>query len=1040
MSELKTELRLALREIENSLKEAESERQRQLSEISQKTNKKIKKTIDSGNEILLSAAERVDRLILFQALLRNIKMNLTSFLSSNIELRPNQLTSIHKLIEFLKNDGYGGAIGYIKQPTGAGKTVLFGVIARLCGTQTLILVPKLNLLGQTKKELVEVVGFPDEMISTIGGGNINYEDAQVNIATYQSHRSLIKRNAKYRAHVQSANLIICDEAHRALGEKTEDSIDALDGDLDRLLTPAEIEAENDVLDNLDEYTPAQSLKLGFTATPKLANKHVESVFRHMIAEEKHADLVKAGILVGYRIVHTDGTITEEDLEDGTFTEEDEIKIMKRENTFEKLLGEYAAVLAKYRKTKKRHQYPLRAAAFCVNIAECDRFKKDAELLGLKAQIVTSRETKGMKSEDADALLAEAEKKLLNQEIDLIVTVSKLAEGWNFPPVNAAIWARASQSPALVVQGIGRTARSYTDSKGRKKDFSYVFETDWHMEDNSERRTVPLTIADAMAAMGENPEECCSMADGSVLELRPNQMIDANGIIFIENEWCIGVHAYAAYLGIKPDTLNWNIKNAEIDPFSRALSQRGQEIPVYKKEEIDDLSCVRNVIEAGDNEIDENAEILLKGMLCVGCPKYAVVVGTARNTLIEEIAEAKLQHIGLAKSGPAIVKVYKKTEVDQLKCVKNAIAVAGRILNDDAQIEIDGELFVGCPPYLPKGIKKPYLMKLISERNIPSMGKARSRNYTTNLYLKADIDALAQDYKLADDATINTAFGIGVGLTAYAILLGISHKDLHSIVENSGIKVIGEALSGAHKVKIYLKSEVDSLSDFQKMLINKSRSKVDNRGIGKINGVEVIAFTAYGSYLNCSSLKKWIDEAGILPIGKGVSGSNEVDLYPKNAVDNISELIEHLNIKDFEIDEKGLVNWCGTEGVGLNRYKSVLGMTLISLETAIADEGVRPLGKIKAGSNTIDIYQKSKIDDLPAVQSLNFILDEKGIVKIRKANCVALFKYSKYRDIGYQKLLDKTEEAGLIPFGFARSGKKPTPVYLKSEIDRLIDSL
>lgn len=73
--------------------------------------------------------ERLSRLVLFQRMIRNIRMNCEVEQFGNITLRVNQLRAVSALVEFLKDECNGGDRGYFKQPTGAGKTVLFGIIA-----------------------------------------------------------------------------------------------------------------------------------------------------------------------------------------------------------------------------------------------------------------------------------------------------------------------------------------------------------------------------------------------------------------------------------------------------------------------------------------------------------------------------------------------------------------------------------------------------------------------------------------------------------------------------------------------------------------------------------------------------------------------------------------------------------------------------------------------------------------------------------------------------------------------------------------------
>ncbi len=728
-------------------------------------------------------------------------MNLTNFQKGDLNLRLNQLKSIHKLIEFLQAEGHGGTTGYIKQPTGAGKTVLFGVLTYLCDVQTLILVPKTNLLNQTKEELVNIVGISEEMIGLVSRDHKEYEKP-IRIATYQSHRSLMKRDKKYKNAVQSCQFVVCDEAHRSLGTHTQESLDMLDGEFDDLLTAKEEEAENEVLGNLDEYTPSRALKIGFTATPKLAEKHVQDAFGPMIAEEKHADLVRAGVLVPYRIVHTDGTITEADLEDGYMSIDKEIELLRRENSYHKLLDEYASVLAKYKRTKKKHEYPLRGAAFCVKISECDRFAREAKALGLRTMTVTSRETKGLSYEEADLLLANAEKQLMQQKIDLIVTVSKLAEGWNFPPANAAIWARASTSPALVMQGVGRTARAFKDEKGRKKDFSYVFETDWHNQDK--RKKSPLTIADALNQMGEDPSEICEMADGSELKVDNIVKLDENGTVLIGDRLAIAASKYSQYLQLGEGNLRKAIKEASVSPIQnvRAYSNKSP-VDIYWKDEIDPL-IPRHLDEEGIIRIDERD--------AVGIYVYAnnQDLGMGWHAIINLIEAAQLEKIPNVRvfSGGQPVDVYWKDEVD---------ALLPKHLDDQGIVDINGRKAVGLKPYansLEEPINPKCLYAYAQEAGITPVSevivRSGTRSKPTTVYWKDEIDALIPQ-RINDDGTVKINGRIAICVPVY--VEGIIHpRMVTEALEKKDIKPIEGArvLNHSKMVNVYWKSDVDKI--------------------------------------------------------------------------------------------------------------------------------------------------------------------------------------------------------------------------------------
>ena len=331
--------------------------------------------------------ERISKIQLCQTMIRNIRMNMTVGNTTGLQLRYNQLNAVSGLIKFLQDEGGEKFKGRFKQPTGSGKTVLFGVITKLIGLKALVLVPKQNLLAATMDEFVTMVGMDPNDIGLVGAGS--YEiGKQITIATYQSHMKKMKKDKAYREEIQKCDVIICDEAHRSLGDKTKESIDEIDAvredeeaademehmeeeeeNTDEIeLTEEEQAAETEALKNLSAITNKQSLKLAFTATPTLANKDVADEFPYLIAEEKQSDLVKAGILVGYRIIQVGAEQRVDDFE-GYMTEEQEADVLEREKVYGKLTKEYADALKNYRDKKSEADYPLYGVAFCVNIAE-----------------------------------------------------------------------------------------------------------------------------------------------------------------------------------------------------------------------------------------------------------------------------------------------------------------------------------------------------------------------------------------------------------------------------------------------------------------------------------------------------------------------------------------------------------------------------------------------------------------------------------------------------------------------------------------------
>jgi superfamily II DNA or RNA helicase len=705
--------------------------------------------------------------------LSNIRRNLQKPDASGFSLRYNQINAVQRLIDFLEAGGGESLRGRFKQPTGAGKTVLFGVITKLIDRPTLVLVPRQNLLSNTKDELVDIVGIPSDDIGLVGGGYLEL-GRKITIATYQSHVSRMGEDTNYQRHVQSCELIVCDEAHRSLGERTSQSIESLDvqedagqisnkgaysddttGD-DQELTIQEEEIQDVAFRELDRSTNRQCLKLAFTATEKLACKDVADHFPDLIAEEKQGDLVKAKILVGYKIVQAHAVVETNDFE-GYFSEEQEAAVLQRENVYAKLSEEYSRVLSAYRLAENAAAYPLRGVAFCVNIAECDKFAAAAAQLGLRTQIVTSREARGR---SGDAVIKKAEQALLKQEIDLIVTVNKLGEGWNFRPANAAIWARASMSPMVVIQGVGRTCRSYTDEEGREKPYSFVFETEWsrraapsgkrNRPDNIVRRK-PLTIAQALALNGENPEEVCAMANGTSLKIDKFELLKSDGTALVDGIEYVEPIRYIC--DKRPFLTNYAAETllgffGKVRPVKPAcpVVSSGRIVTCYLKSEIDKVleesiyvssDGIVNIPRGASDKSEESVSIQ-----CVYAPLYLedkvndpeLWISSADSIGLAEIQLSDLKVLYRpegARQRTIEVALYLKSEVDKLledtaipgTSVATRLSLAVEQLENGVEIDLGNgytrtAIHVASSSAIPHGIRSQVVAEMRRRRIRP----------------------------------------------------------------------------------------------------------------------------------------------------------------------------------------------------------------------------------------------------------------------------------------------------------------------------------
>jgi len=463
---------------------------------------------------------------------------------ANMNLRPNQLKAVRQLIEFLRNTE--GDRGYFIQPTGAGKTFLFGLICKLLNVPTIILVPTSNLVTQSMRELKESLGFKKNEIGIIESNKPVPQGKRVVVGTYQSHVSRMKTPKEkvdwgYRDLVNASPLLICDEAHRSLGSATQKAIGALDAsEEEEMPSDEEIKYQEEALRNIDTTTAKNTLKLGFTATADLAQKNVGSYFETLIARETHENMVEAGFLVPYQIHSVKGVVEPGQITEHTTTHE--------EGEFLRSQQMYEALVEKWLKTRDglksdNNPTPFRTAVFCANIEECDAFAKIANEKGLRTRVITTRE-KGGNRKQGGKLVQEAEQELLAGKIDMIITVNMLTEGWDCRPINAIVLARATRSAAKIIQAAGRGARAQKDHEkalyGEKKE-CHIFEGLFQLSTRTQqganigptmRRGAgggvpkelsgtgePFTLADALATVEDHAQKIVHDEEGKSVACR-----------------------------------------------------------------------------------------------------------------------------------------------------------------------------------------------------------------------------------------------------------------------------------------------------------------------------------------------------------------------------------------------------------------------------------------------------------------------------------------------------------------------------------------
>jgi superfamily II DNA or RNA helicase len=876
------------------------------------------------DQLLSSTAEHLDRLKLFRKLIANMRKNANIFSNSGKNLRINQLNGLNALIAFLQNEGYGDRIGYFKQPTGAGKTVLFGIIARLMDVKTLVLVPKLNLIQQTLDDFTNVVGISEGSISVSAMGLSNIGN-KIIISTYQNHLSKMNNDEEYRKEAQKFELIICDEAHRSLGDSTQISLQQLNGEFDEEMTDADEINQNLILSNIEEFTSKAALKLGFTATPELFIKSVKDSYKVLISEISYAEMVRAHLIKKFKVKQVPILIKKDDVEEGRITLKKEAEILERENVYEGLLKAYED-------GKKEIDEKLYALATCSTIDECDKFSVIAGKMGLRCAIVTSREYAQEKNVNHKDI---AEKKLLSDQIDIIVTVDQLKEGWNFRPLNAVLLGRATLSPVNIIQPVGRASRSYLNQK-----FAYIFEPLWRAtllhntatkgedipggsgkgEGGKRRQTLeyrkPLTFADALYLSGEQDiSAVCEGWKGEQLHYKHVDRVDDFGEVILDNISCVCLHKFAVVQGIDAEGLLGAVEKNALPIIGYAKSGNFT-VPVYSKTDISNLEWFKQAllrVAQTPHTLNGKGEVVIDGILCIAIFSLAKE-HTVDMFILQQVVTEKIQPKGKARAWGIVNDVYSKNEIEEHDCVNIAQKLESPTVSESGDVVLQGIQGVTIRK-LAKFLKisNDHLQKLVDEAGFEKIGIAKSGPKKPSVYKKSDIITLEVVRKamqcigkpddsghimvnISDEVSDIPRTISGIVIRKFAVAHGMEHNVLKEAIEGAKLPVIALTKVRSHVLKVYEQEKVLQL-EYVKLMMKRGENELNDQGeviIGEMTCLGIAKFAGfYKGKINSISLAKAIDEAGLPVIAIAKSSPRTVNVYEKAKVLNLPYIQKRL---------------------------------------------------------------------------------------------------------------------------------------------------
>jgi ribonuclease E len=297
-----------------------------------------------------------------------------------------------------------------RHPTASGKTIAaagFVEAARTLGV--LILTHRRLLVSQFHRELT-AEGYGDRFEDAIEKGGTPKRANPVTVQTYAwfaRHWDDLSRDAY--------QLVICDEAHTALGEKTSHAIRSY----------------------------SDPIYIGMTATEQLIAKQVSDVFPASIDELPLADAARRGLIAPLRTLRVPpaAAISSVPIVGGDFEERALAAVLDH-----KALNQAAASL--YR--DRFDHTP--GIVYAAGVEHAYNLAKEFRAAGLKAEAVSGR--------TPPVQLAETLAAYERGEINILINAMLLAEGWNSPRATVVMHLAPTASRRVYQQRIGRIMRMH----------------------------------------------------------------------------------------------------------------------------------------------------------------------------------------------------------------------------------------------------------------------------------------------------------------------------------------------------------------------------------------------------------------------------------------------------------------------------------------------------------------------------------------------------------------------------------------------------
>ena len=295
-----------------------------------------------------------------------------------------------------------------KHPTASGKTIAAaGFVEAARTTGVLILTHRRLLVDQFTRDLTKE-GYGDRLHGPVLRGETVPQTPPLTINTYSW---FIKHAASIREDLYG--VVVCDEAHTALGDKTAAAIRSF----------------------------SEPVYIGMTATDQLLQKHVGDVFPAEVADFPLAEAVRRGVVAPLRCsrVRPIASLRSVEIVGGDFDQSQLAAALDLDP-----LNLAAADLYKSRFGDTP------GIVYAAGVEHAERIAASMKAIGLKAGAVSGK--------TPPRQLAETLAAYDRGEINVLVNAQLLAEGWNAPRATVCMHLAPTASRRVYQQRVGRIMR------------------------------------------------------------------------------------------------------------------------------------------------------------------------------------------------------------------------------------------------------------------------------------------------------------------------------------------------------------------------------------------------------------------------------------------------------------------------------------------------------------------------------------------------------------------------------------------------------